>query len=135
MGSRTIGMKLSACSEFYNGVKGDRIKWAEGTFTLEAGEERKLSMPVSFSDYYDRLVEYGMIKLTSLCHVEETSQSWVGEDTFQVIKPRIDIELPETGTVGKAIIVKLSFTNPLETSLRKCSIEVDGPGLTRPKTI
>merc|ERR1719341_1830503 len=76
-----------------------------------------------------------MIKLMALCHVEETSQSWAGEDTFQVIKPRIDIEIPETATVGKSIIVKLSFTNPLETELRRCSLVVDGPGLTRPKTI
>ncbi|RXG71718.1 Hemocyte protein-glutamine gamma-glutamyltransferase, partial [Armadillidium vulgare] len=129
---RTVLVVLSASSEYYNGIKAHPIKRAEGKFTLDA---RTLQLSVSLNDYYDKLVEYAMIKLSALATVEETTQTWVEEDTFQILKPSIKVDVSGKGFVGKPLLVKFSFKNPLDISLRDCNLVVDGPGLTRPKSI
>ena len=59
--------------------------------------EDNLQLPVSYNDYYDKLVEYSMIKIQAIANVKETTQTWIDQDIFQVIKPSLKIE------VGKCI--------------------------------
>ncbi|CAL4095081.1 unnamed protein product [Meganyctiphanes norvegica] len=133
--SRTIWMKFCSSSEYYTGVRAERIKWVDTNITLHAGEEERFTLQVSYAEYFDKLVEYGMIRVFSVCHVAETNQAWFKDDAIQVKKPMINIELPTTATVGKSMLVKLSFTNPIDRPLVRCSVTVDGPGITRPITV
>lgn len=50
-------------------------------------------MTVKYNEYYDKLVEYGIIKITAMAIVHETTQTWMGEDDFQVIKPILKVEV------------------------------------------
>ncbi|CAL4058650.1 unnamed protein product [Meganyctiphanes norvegica] len=133
--TRTIWMKICSSSEYYTGVRAERIKWVANNITLKAGEEEQFTLHVSYAEYFDKLVEYGMMMVFSVCHVEETKQVWFKDDAFQVKKPMVDIELPSTAAAGKSMLVSLSFTNPIDRPLTRCSVTVDGPGLTRPKTV
>ncbi|KAB7498797.1 Hemocyte protein-glutamine gamma-glutamyltransferase [Armadillidium nasatum] len=121
------------CTAEYKAKEGNKSR-KSSLFTLPL-EARTLQLSVSLNDYYDKLVEYAMIKLTALATVEETTQTWVDEDTFQILKPSIKVDVSGKGFVGKPLLVKFSFKNPLDISLRNCTLVVDGPGLTRPKSI
>jgi len=50
-------------------------------------------MTVKPGDYMPKLVEYGIMKITAVCVVDGTSQSWFAEDDFQVIKPILTVEV------------------------------------------
>ena len=61
---------------------------------LLLGEQLKLT--VTPDDYMDKLVEYGIMKIFAICHVDQTKQSWSEEDDFQVIKPVMNLEVKFT---------------------------------------
>jgi len=50
-------------------------------------------MTVKAEDYMPKLVEYGIMKITAMCSVDSTDQSWFEEDDFHVIKPVLNIEV------------------------------------------
>lgn len=133
--TRTISVVLTASSTYYTGAKAHPITRAEGEFVLTPNEAKTLSLPVQYDEYYTKLVEHAMVKLVAICNVKETSYSWIGDDKFQVLKPSIKIEILSEAVNGKPMTVRFSFTNPLPTTLRNCSLVVDGPSLLRPKTI
>lgn len=133
--TRTISVVLTASSTYYTGAKAHPITRAEGEFVLTPNEAKTLSLPVQYNEYYTKLVEHAMVKLVAICNVKETSYSWIGDDKFQVLKPSIKIEILSEAVNGKPMTVRFSFTNPLPTTLRNCSLVVDGPSLLRPKTI
>jgi hypothetical protein len=53
-------------------------------------------MTVKPTDYMPRLVEYGIMKMTAVCSVEGTNQSWFEEDDFQDTKPVLKVEVTLT---------------------------------------
>lgn len=50
-------------------------------------------MKVTADDYLDKLVEYCILKLYAVASVSETNQTWADEDDFQVLKPKIDVNV------------------------------------------
>ena len=51
---------------------------------------------VTFEDYRDKIVDYGMVKFYALASVLETKQCWSEEDDFQLEKPKMDVQVIET---------------------------------------
>lgn len=133
--NRTVNIVMTAVSTYYTGAKAHDIARAEGKFILKPSETKTLSLPVTYKQYYHKLVEHALVKLVAICSVEETSFAWIGEDRFEVLKPRLKVELLSPCIAGKPLETRFSFTNPLPVTLTKCVLVVDGPGLTRPKTI
>ncbi|XP_045598315.1 hemocyte protein-glutamine gamma-glutamyltransferase [Procambarus clarkii] len=132
---RTVTIVMTAASHYYTGAKAHDIARAEGTFVLQPKENKTLALPVTYKQYYHKLVEHAMIKLVAICTVEETSYAWFGDDRFEVLKPRINVQILAPGVAGKPLPCKFSFTNPLPIALTSCVLVIDGPGLTRPKKI
>ena len=52
-----------------------------------------MKLSVTPQDYMKRLVEYGIMKASVICAVDETTQSWIAEDDFQIIKPCLKLEV------------------------------------------
>ena len=48
---------------------------------------------VTYEEYRDRIVDYGMVKIYALASVLETKQAWSEEDDFQLEKPKLDIQV------------------------------------------
>ncbi|KAG7161386.1 Hemocyte protein-glutamine gamma-glutamyltransferase-like 3, partial [Homarus americanus] len=132
---RTVTVVLTASSMYYTGAKAQDIARAEGKFALKVKESKTLSLPVTYKQYYHKLVEHAMIKLVAHCTVDETSYAWVDDDRFEVLKPAIKVEVLSGGVVGMAMLTRFSFTNPLPISLTNSSLVIDGPSITKPKTI
>lgn len=90
---RTVRAILWAGSVYYNGVKANLVKRAEGTFVMEPNATEQLKLHINVDDYLDELVEYSIMKINAIATVQETNQTWADEDDFQVIKPTIKIEV------------------------------------------
>ncbi|KAG0724712.1 Hemocyte protein-glutamine gamma-glutamyltransferase [Chionoecetes opilio] len=132
---RTVNIVLKAGSTYYTGAPAKPITEASNKFTLKPKESKTLSLPVPYVKYYTKLVEHAMVKMVAHCRVEETSYAWVGDDCFEVTKPDVLVEALDSVVVGRLFRARFSFTNPLPETLHECVLVVDGPGLTRPKTI
>lgn len=62
-------------------------------------------MRVSWDEYRDKVVDYGMIKIYALASVAETKQTWSEEDDFQLEKPKLDVQVCRTmNSIQKNVI-------------------------------
>ncbi|KAK0181356.1 hypothetical protein PV327_003648 [Microctonus hyperodae] len=132
---RTIRAILWAGSVYYNGVKANLVKRAEGNFVVHPNANEQLRLKVTVDDYLDKLVEYSIMKLNAIATVQETNQTWADEDDFQVIKPTITVEIVGDPVVGKPVKITLSFKNPLKITLTNCVFNYAGPGLSKNKML
>ncbi|GBL83081.1 Hemocyte protein-glutamine gamma-glutamyltransferase [Araneus ventricosus] len=91
--TRTVTSVLSASSVYYTGIIARKVKRARGVFTLKPRQKEELGIEVTFDDYFDKLVDYAMLKIYAISTVKETQQTWAEEDDFQVEKPPLKIEV------------------------------------------
>jgi transglutaminase 1 len=132
---RTVTAILSASSIYYTGVSARRLGRADRQLVLQPGQRETLQVRVSWDEYRDKIVDYGMIKVYALASVQETKQTWSEEDDFQLEKPKLDVQIRGTPQVGQDCFVTFSFLNPLSVNLTECEFTFEGPGLVRPQTI
>jgi len=132
---RTITAILSASSIYYTGVSGRRLGRADRQLVLQPGQRETFQVRVTFEDYRDRILDYGIVKFYALASVLETKQCWSEEDDFQLEKPKLDVQIRGTPQVGQDSFVTFSFMNPLSVSLTDCEFSFEGTGLVRPQTI
>ncbi|GFY46463.1 hemocyte protein-glutamine gamma-glutamyltransferase [Trichonephila inaurata madagascariensis] len=129
---RTVTSVLSASSVYYTGIIARKVKRARGVFTLKPKQQEELGIEVTFDDYFDKLVDYAMLKIYAISTVKETQQTWAEEDDFQVEKPALKIEIEGALRVYRRFNVRISFTNPLNRKLEDCVLTIEGPGLAEP---
>lgn len=82
-------------SAFYTGVLGSHLKRVTGQFTLAGGQKDTLTLKLDASEYQDRLVDFGFVKVTATGKVQENKQSYVDEYDFQFDKPRMSVEVSD----------------------------------------
>merc|ERR1711911_14386 len=117
---RTVTAILSASSIHYTGVSGRRLGRADRQLVLQPGQRETFQVRVTFEDYRDKIVDYGMVKFYALASVLETKQCWSEEDDFQLEKPKLDVQIRGTPQVGQDSFVTFSFMNPLSVNLTDC---------------
>lgn len=129
---RTIWAVLSASSVYYTGILAAKVKRENVEFVLKPKQKEVLQIKVTPEEYYDKLVDYSMMKIYAIATVKETKQTWSEEDDFQVIKPTVELETEGPQKVKQEFGLKISFTNPLDKKLTDCTISIECPGVTAP---
>ncbi|KAK9506648.1 hypothetical protein O3M35_008543 [Rhynocoris fuscipes] len=129
--SRKVQVAMSVESVFYNGTKGNTIKKLCQTVSLAPKENKELKINISADEYLDKLVEFSLMKCYWMATVEETKQTWVAEDDFNVTKPSLNIQLDGIMSVGKQGKVIFKFKNPLKKKLTECQLAFDSPGMIK----
>ncbi|XP_047471047.1 hemocyte protein-glutamine gamma-glutamyltransferase-like isoform X3 [Penaeus chinensis] len=132
--TRTVQATISTRSAFYTGVMGAHLKRVTGQFTLAGGQRDTLTLRLDASEYQDRLVDMGFIKVTASGFVNENKQSYIDEHDFQFEKPRMSIEVAEC-QVGQECTATFSFSNPLDVPLTDCFFSMEVGGACRPRTM
>ncbi|CAG7835561.1 unnamed protein product [Allacma fusca] len=133
--TRTVQANIRLNSMYYTGLKAKEVKDASGKFVLRSEAKEELKMTVRPEEYMKRLVEYGIMKVSVICVVDETTQAWLAEDDFQIQKPCLQLDVKGELKIHQPASVKISFENPLDKILTNCSINYEGPGLVRTKTV
>ncbi|XP_071533405.1 hemocyte protein-glutamine gamma-glutamyltransferase-like [Panulirus ornatus] len=132
--TRTVQANISTRSAFYTGVYGTHLKRVTGQFTLAGGQRDTLTLKLDASEYQDRLVDMGFIKITATGYVSENKQSYIDEFDFQFEKPRMTIEVAEC-QAGQECTATFTFSNPLDVALTDCFFSMEISGSYRPRTV
>ncbi|XP_063218712.1 hemocyte protein-glutamine gamma-glutamyltransferase-like [Bacillus rossius redtenbacheri] len=131
---RKVKAALSAASVFYTGIKANVVKSASNTFKIQPNNKEQLKLRVKADEYLDKLVEYCLMKIYAIVSVEETNETWADEDDFEVMKPKLNIQVDKEIPVNVPVTVVFSFTNPLKKELEKCFFKYESPGVSKPQT-
>ncbi|KAJ8303349.1 hypothetical protein KUTeg_019745 [Tegillarca granosa] len=130
---RTVSGCINVNTVKYTGQMHEKVKKEKYTDVVVApGESKMLTVPVTFDDYMEKLVEQCEFELCELFTVKETNQTSVENINFRLTKPILIIKAPPDAQVGKSFNVDVSFTNPLPVSLNCCELSIEGPGLQKP---
>lgn len=128
---RTIRVVMSTSSVYYTGRKAHLVKKGVGEFTLQPFERETLSMEVLPEDYMPKSVEYCMFSNRFLVTVEETEQTWTGEDDFLLAKPTLHVSIrPDPPRAHRSCDILVKLTNPLaQQALTECEFRIEAPGM------
>ncbi|XP_054283301.1 hemocyte protein-glutamine gamma-glutamyltransferase-like [Macrosteles quadrilineatus] len=128
----SISVSVSAYSVLSNGEKAHFIGLRKNTYTLQPGQKDALVLSGEPVEYVDKLVDHSLIKVLALGEIKESGIKWCEEDDFQMIKPKLTLEVKGVPKVGQECTVSFSFQNPLDIMLSHCIFCMEGPGLVRP---
>ncbi|XP_069113007.1 hemocyte protein-glutamine gamma-glutamyltransferase-like [Argopecten irradians] len=132
---RTVSGTWMLRSFYSTGVSAHQIHKQRLNVKLSPEQKVTEKMEISFRNYNPKTIEGCFFKTNIVCKVMETNQTALGEDDFRLIKPDLALKVSEEVKVGSTFKVLVSFTNPLPMRLTSCSLEVEGPGLQRPRRI
>ncbi|KAF0303147.1 Annulin [Amphibalanus amphitrite] len=131
----TVSAHLRVDTQLYTGRTGQFVKKNNYRFQVEPGNEEEISMPVSYDEYYDQLVDQSAFRIAAIVGVVDTDYEYFASDDFRVRKPDIRIELDGHPSVGAELRVIAEFNNPLPTRLTRGRFLLEGGGLTEPVKI
>lgn len=131
--NRTVNAVLSCRSVYYTGKSAREVKRVSGSYVLQPGQTEHIGIKVTFDDYYDKLVDYSMMKANAIATVRETNRTWISEDDFRVEKPSLSLQIEGEIKKDQPFCLQISFTNPLQRSLYDCEVAIEGPGLAEPR--
>ncbi|KAG7323414.1 hypothetical protein KOW79_013116 [Hemibagrus wyckioides] len=94
-----------------------------------------LDWTVPYDLYKDQLVDQAALMLTVLGHVIETKQVLATRFNFRLLTPKLTITTVGDAVVGKEIVAKITFKNPLPRVLKSVKICIEGLGWLKAKNI
>uniref|UniRef100_A0A8C0ECP1 protein-glutamine gamma-glutamyltransferase n=1 Tax=Bubo bubo TaxID=30461 RepID=A0A8C0ECP1_BUBBB len=104
---------------------------------LEVGKDlnlilvlKQFPIKISYTEYQQQLTTDNTIQVTALCHVEGGIQVLVQRD-ITLDNPAIDIQVLGEAKVNKEVDVEVIFTNPIDTEVMDCVLQVEGNDLLR----
>ncbi|KAK3741947.1 hypothetical protein RRG08_024693 [Elysia crispata] len=129
--ARTVSGRIAVSTMYYTGVVASKLKSEPfASITLKPGQEHEQKIKVTSREYDGKLKDCCMLDMSVWAVVKETNQHHTSKDDFRLRKPHLTIKAPDKTEAGKEFQAEVSFTNPLDGPLTKCSVTVDG--LNRP---
>uniref|UniRef100_A0A8C8AAG4 protein-glutamine gamma-glutamyltransferase n=1 Tax=Otus sunia TaxID=257818 RepID=A0A8C8AAG4_9STRI len=107
--------------------KDDRV---DVTNDYKYEEEKQFPIKIPYTEYQQQLTTDNTIQVTALCHVEGGIQVLVQRD-ITLDNPAIDIQVLGEAKVNKEVDVEVIFTNPIDTEVMDCVLQVEGNDLLR----
>jgi len=123
---RSVKGRITLLSSFYTGIPGKRIKGQQ--FTVEVGpeEDASLELEVSKAEYFPKLNPEASLKAYCSFTIGETEQQFAETQAFTLVKPFLDLKVPEDVRAKANTKGSVSFTNPLDVALTGASINLEG---------
>ncbi|XP_063206039.1 protein-glutamine gamma-glutamyltransferase E-like [Chroicocephalus ridibundus] len=128
--AKTVHINMTAWSTVYtrrpvHGIWKDSI-----SVTLSPKEEKQFPIKIPYTEYQQQLTTDNTIQVTALCHVEGGIQVLVQRD-IALDNPTIDIQVLGEAKVNREVDVEVIFTNPIDTEVTDCVLQVEGSDLLR----
>ncbi|NXV21578.1 TGM3 glutamyltransferase, partial [Cepphus grylle] len=128
--AKTAHINMTAWSTVYTrrpvrGIWKDSI-----SVTLSPKEEKQFPIKIPYTEYQQQLTTDNTIQVTALCHVEGGIQVLVQRD-ITLDNPTIDIQILGEAKVNREVDVEVIFTNPIDTEVTDCVLQVEGSDLLR----
>ncbi|KAM9285135.1 protein-glutamine gamma-glutamyltransferase E-like [Morus bassanus] len=128
--AKTVHVNMTAWSTVYTRRPVHEI-WKDSiSVTVSPKEEKQFPIKIPYPDYQQQLTRDNMIQVTALCHVEGGIQVLVQRD-ISLDNPAIDIQILGEAKVNEEVDVEVIFTNPIDTEVMNCVLQVEGNGLLK----
>ncbi|NXU55018.1 TGM3 glutamyltransferase, partial [Turnix velox] len=126
--AKTVHVNMTAWSTVYtrrpvHGIWKDSL-----SVTLSPKEEKLFPLKIPYTEYQQRLTTDNSIQVTALCHVEGGVQVLVQRDII-LENPTIEIQILGEAKVNKEVDVEVIFTNPIDSEVTGCVLQVQGNDL------
>ncbi|XP_048364457.1 coagulation factor XIII A chain [Sphaerodactylus townsendi] len=128
----TVKSYLSGSIVFYTGVSKTEFKNHSFDVRLEPAKSQTTEVLIKASEYMSRLLEQASLHFFVTARVNETQKILARQKSAALKIPQVLLQVPGEKVVGKEMIVRVEFTNPLSRELTDVLVRLDGPGLLRP---
>ncbi|KAG0729864.1 Annulin [Chionoecetes opilio] len=125
-----VEVVLRADTVLYTGATKHQVKTHRQTITLHPYSKEKMTLEVSFEEYYKKLTFQCAFNLSCLGKVEETGFEYFAQDDFRCRKPDIKVEYEGEMKLDEECVCHAYFTNPMPMGLTRGWFIVQGAGLT-----
>ncbi|NXT80070.1 TGM3 glutamyltransferase, partial [Zapornia atra] len=128
--AKTVDVNMTAWSTVYTRKPVKEIWKNSISVTLSPKEEKQYPIKIPYMEYQQQLTTDNMIQVTALCHVKDGIQVLVQRD-ISLDNPEIDIQVLGEAKVNQEVDVEVVFTNPIDTEVTGCTLQVEGNDLIR----
>lgn len=126
-----IDIRFVCEAETYTGHSISTVRIESFSATLPPNRSSRVSMPITYRDYGDKVNEQAVFKLSISLRHRYTGQTQSYQDDFRLRRPDLKVDiLKRRCTENKPVDCRLSFTNPLPyVTLRNCTVTLEGSGI------
>ncbi|NWI90898.1 TGM3 glutamyltransferase, partial [Pitta sordida] len=126
--AKTVHVNMTAWSTLYT-RKPVREIWKDSiSVTLPPKEEKRFPIKIQYNEYQQQLTTDKTIQVTAICHVEGGLQVLV-QRNVALDNPAIDVQVLGEAKVNEEVDVEVAFTNPIDTEVTDCVLQVEGSDL------
>ncbi|CAJ1085723.1 LOW QUALITY PROTEIN: protein-glutamine gamma-glutamyltransferase 2-like [Xyrichtys novacula] len=128
--NKTVSIRVTAQAMMYNGIPANNIQSTVQEKTLLPGQAEILPVQIPFSVYGKYTVSCDSVKVSAVAVNKQQEDDIYETETDIVLEdPKVSIKVLSEARLFKAMTMEVEFTNPLNVTLRNCSLTVIGCGL------
>uniref|UniRef100_UPI0037E79CDB protein-glutamine gamma-glutamyltransferase E-like n=1 Tax=Semicossyphus pulcher TaxID=241346 RepID=UPI0037E79CDB len=129
---RPLSISISIQAMKYNGKLGETIKTEKKKETLLPEKELSIPILVPFSVYREPMLDFDSMKISALVKdIENPDHPYLAEDNVVLLDPPITITISGDVRLNIPTEAEVVFKNPVNETLKDCSLTVSGSGLWR----
>uniref|UniRef100_A0A1A8U436 Protein-glutamine gamma-glutamyltransferase 2 n=1 Tax=Nothobranchius furzeri TaxID=105023 RepID=A0A1A8U436_NOTFU len=134
--TRLLSVNISVQAMRYTGHPAGNIQTEVTEQKLLPGEDLSIPILVPFLTYQKYMVQCrNMTFSTIITDLQNKENRYLAERHINLMDPPISINVTDEGRVNQPMTVEMVFMNPVEDTLRNCTLTVSGSGLTEETTI
>uniref|UniRef100_UPI0037E7B21E protein-glutamine gamma-glutamyltransferase E-like n=1 Tax=Semicossyphus pulcher TaxID=241346 RepID=UPI0037E7B21E len=130
--NRPLSVNIRVRAMKYNGILGAIIKTEQRKETLLPKRELSIPILVPFSVYSKPMLDYDSMRVSAVVKdIENPDHPYMAEDDVVLLDPPITITAVDDPRLYRFTRFNVVFKNPVNKTLKGCSLTVSGSGLCR----
>uniref|UniRef100_A0A3Q3NH98 Transglutaminase-like domain-containing protein n=1 Tax=Labrus bergylta TaxID=56723 RepID=A0A3Q3NH98_9LABR len=130
--NKTMSIRVNAQTMRYNGKPANNIQSTFQVKTLLSGQAVIVPVHIPFSVYSKHMVSCDSLKVSAVAFDQKQDDDIYETETDIMLEdPPISIKVIGEARLFQTLTMEVEFTNPLNVTLRNCSLTVIGCGLFR----
>ncbi|KAG8446606.1 hypothetical protein GDO86_014162 [Hymenochirus boettgeri] len=125
---RQVSVNLSASCILYTGRRINDIFQDQKSLFVSPSQDGHVSLQIPYSLYGKYITDGNMIQVVAVCEIPFRKKVIITKELV-FDNPPVSIKPLSMAALHKKMVVEVSFTNPLNLSVRDCLIVVEGAGL------
>ncbi|XP_056406361.1 protein-glutamine gamma-glutamyltransferase E-like [Hyla sarda] len=126
---KIVNADIRACSVLYTKKEINELLKERKRLCLEACEETKVPVVITYAQYEDLLTPDNSIEVTAACSCEPFEGTIIVQTNVVLDNPKFEIKLKKIAWVNKPVDVEIIFTNPLAKEISDIVVTAEGSGL------
>ncbi|XP_039971498.1 protein-glutamine gamma-glutamyltransferase 2 [Xiphias gladius] len=133
--ARPLSVSISVEAMRYNGSPAVNIQTEEKEATLQPGRDLSIPILVPFSAYSEHMVQCDSMKVSALVtDKQRPDNKYLALNDIVLLDPPLSITVPSQIRLTREASGEVSFMNPVNETLTKCTLTLSGSGLLKEET-